>query len=282
MKFSPKTKLLRHKFGVIGFGKMAEALISGAMNAGVIARGQTLTLAHRPERDTLLRRKYGARVCKDMAPLCREADVLLLAVKPLQMTSVLADLAPHVGNKLIITVAAALPLATYRKALGKSARIVRVMPNTPAMVGCGAAGYFAGKNVSPADKKACEIFFSATGLLVELKKEALIDSVIAVSGSGPAFVYRYADAVIANGIKMGLSPDVSRRLAVKTLQGAARMLEVTGLPADELIAQVASKKGTTLAGLDAMDKNGFTVAIAAAMNAAVTRSREIALELKGA
>lgn len=266
--------------GVVGFGKMAEALVAGSLKMQVMSPERIVVLKRRPERDAQIKRLYKIRFANDLAALCAVSDALLLAVKPYQMAEVLAELKPHLETRLVITVAAGLDSSFYKKRLGKGLRLIRVMPNTPASLGYGAAGYFATNGVTAKDRSLCETFFGATGIVENVKREALIDAVIAVSGSGPAFIYRYAEIIAKGGTKLGLKKETAYRLAMQTLLGAAHMLSQTGLSPEELIAQVTSKKGTTLAGLAELERQGFADTVQAAMRAAVKRSIEIGKEME--
>lgn len=266
--------------GVIGFGKMAEALVAGALQKKVMPPNRVVALKRKAARDAQIKRLYKIRIAQDIRSLCAQADVLLLAVKPYQMTDALSELKPHLNGQLLITVAAGLSAKFYKKRLGEKIRLIRVMPNTPARLGYGAAGYFTAKGVTAKDGKICKAFFGATGLIEEVKREELIDAVIAVSGSGPAFLYKYAAIVAEGGVELGLKKEAAYRLAVQTLLGAAQMLAQTGLTPGELIAQVTSKKGTTLAGLAALERRGFAETVKSAMRAAVNRSMEIGKEME--
>lgn len=268
------------KIGVIGFGNLAGALISGALKKRVLRPTQILAVKHRPEKDRDLKKKYRMLFVDDIADVCRLADVILLAVKPQQMKDVLVLLRPYYRGQLVITVAAGLKTRFYQRYLGKTARVIRVMPNTAAAIGLGASAFFASESVTKADKTLCRDFFGATGFIEEVLNEKLIDAVIAVSGSGIAFVYKYALSVIEGGTKMGLKTRTARDLALKTLVGAAEMLRLTGSEPEELISQVTSKKGTTLAGLAVLEKKGFTRLIQAAMSKAARRAKEISEELE--
>jgi pyrroline-5-carboxylate reductase len=278
MAKTSKTSLAGLKLGVIGFGKMSEAILSCSLQKKTIRPQQILNLKHRAKRDADLKRRYKIQLAPDIATLCKNSNVILLGVKPQQMGDVLATLRPHLKNHLVITLAAGLSARFYQKCLGANLRLIRAMPNTPTQLGLGATAYFATKTVASKDKALCETFFAATGLIEEVKSEKLIDAVIAVSGSGPAFIYRYAANMIASGKKLGLSFEQAKRLALQTLLGATEMMRQTDATPDELIAQVASKKGTTLAGLDVLEKNGFDRLIQACLARTAARSAEISKE----
>lgn len=272
---SPKTKI-----GVIGLGNLAQALLSGVLKKQVLRPQQILAVKHRPEKDRDLKKKYRITFVDDIQDICRQADVILLAVKPQQMKDVLVLIRPYYRGQPIITVAAGLKVRFYQRYLGKTAPVIRVMPNTAAAIGLGAGAFFASKSVAKSEKELCLSFFGATGFIEEVPNEKLIDAVIAVSGSGLAFVYKYTLSVIEGGIKMGLKPNTARELALKTLIGAAEMLRQTGREPEELIRQVTSKKGTTLAGLAVLEKKGFARLIQTAMAKTAHRAKEISEELE--
>ena len=264
----------KSSLAVVGFGKMATAIVQGMISSKTVAPKSIAVLAHRPAKDKSLKKKFGLTIIESPEDLMA-AKVILLAVKPQQMESVLKEIAPHIKKQLVITVAAGLPLSFYQKHLGKNAPIIRVMPNTPSFLGLGASGYYCHRTVTSSQKKLFEKYFKPTGLLVELKKESLIDAVISVSGSGPAFLYLYAQAVMENGAKLGLNKKQARDLTLQTLKGATEMLIQTKLEPQKLIDQVTSKGGTTLAGLEILKKNKFTSIIQKCMNQAAKRSKEI-------
>lgn len=274
-------KPLKQNLGIIGFGNMAEAIVRGALQNSVIPPKQIYVLKHKADRDRNMKKKYHLQLAFNLQELCQNSEVILLSVKPQQMKEVLIALKPHLSKKhLILTIAAGLKVSYYKKLLGRNIKLIRIMPNTPAFIGQGAAAYFATQNATAKDKLFCKKFFGASGLITEVDKEKLIDAVIAVSGSGPAFLYKYAESVIQGGTKLGLSPQTAKELALQTLLGATQMLIETGETPETLIKKVTSKKGTTLAGLSVLQKNQFTNLIQKCMKAAAKRSEEISQELE--
>jgi len=171
--------------------------------------------------------------------------------------------------------AAGLPTSRLEAGLGGRPRVVRAMPNTPALVGTGMTVVVRGAHATAADERCAAELFGGVGEVVRVKDEALMDAVTGLSGSGPAYVYRFAEGLIAGAVAEGLDPAIARRLTYQTLRGAAVMLQETGRSPEELRVMVSSPGGTTLAGLAALDERGFVDAVAAAVTAATRRGREL-------
>lgn len=261
--------------GVIGFGKMAEAMIGRALASGTVKKKQIVVLTHKKSRDKSLKKKYGITLVDDMATLSRLSSLLFIAVKPQQMPPVLESLKPHFSNQLIMTVAAGLNVASYQKILGKNARVIRVMPNTPAMVGQGVFTVFAPRAVKSRDLKLCQNLLDPCGKTYFLKSESQMHVTSALAGSGPAFVVAFADALIQAVLPLGLNEKLARDLFLNTILGTVTLMQKSKLKAHELIAQVASKKGMTEAGLSVLDKNRFTQLLGECIQEAVKRSHEL-------
>jgi pyrroline-5-carboxylate reductase len=208
------------------------------------------------------------------------ADVLILATKPQQMGTVLAELRHHVTSKhLIISIAAGVRLAKLAEGMADAARkeplrIVRVMPNTPCLIGRSASGYSAGPHATPADLQLVEQLLSSVGQAFHVE-EKLLDAVTGLSGSGPAFVYVMIEALSDGGVRMGLPRNVASALAAHTVRGAAEMVLVTGEHPAVLKDRVASPGGTTIAGLQALEAGGVRGSLIAAVEAATKRSIEL-------
>lgn len=261
--------------GIIGLGKMGEAILHGAFSAEILSPKHIFSVRHRQERDLVLKRKYKIRLAPDLQDLCQKTKIILLAVKPQDVPGVIKELEIHWSHHLLISVAAGIETSYYKKHLGKNAKILRALPNTPSHIGYGATGYFATASVSRQERAFCEKLFSAIGIVVPIKKESQMNGVLAVSASGPAFVYEYANAVAQAGCKLGLSKKQSQVLTLETLHGATQMMRENHFKIQNLIAQVASKGGTTLAGLMVLKKKGFTKIIEECMKNTAKRAKEL-------
>jgi pyrroline-5-carboxylate reductase len=264
------------KIGFVGAGTMAGALAKGLL-ATKRFRARDLW-ASDAERKQLTRfaRVYGVARARDNGTLVAESEIVVLAVKPQIMQDVLAEIRPHATRRqLFVSIAAGMPTSRLEAGLGGRVRVVRAMPNTPALVGTGMTVVVRGAHATAADERRAAELFGGVGEVVRVKDEALMDVVTGLSGSGPAYVYRFAEGLIAGAVAEGLDEAVARRLAYQTLRGAAVMLQETGRSPEELRVMVSSPGGTTLAGLAVLDARGFVDAVAGAVGAATRRSREL-------
>ena len=262
------------KIGFLGGGNMAEALIAG-MVKGDFRPQDILAADISVDRLDYLEASYGLRRA-EARDLLLESDAVILAVKPQILPQVLPGLAGDISpDTLIISIAAGISLKDL-EILSGSRRIIRVMPNTPALVGYGVSVLSKAPlgTVQKADEALAQQIFSAVGDALWLEEEQM-DAVTALSGSGPAFVYRFADAMAESGVLMGLTRDLSSRLAVGTLLGAAMMLKENPDSPRTLESKVTSPGGTTIHGLAAMEKNNFSNSVKEGILAAVQRSREL-------
>lgn len=262
------------KIGVIGFGKMARIIIGRALAQKVLSRAQVLVLRHHPAKDRQIQKKWALSFV-GLKELFEKCDVILLAVKPQQMAAVLQDIKNHYRGQLIITVAAGIPVKFYQKILGKKPRLIRLMPNTPAKLGLGAFTLFAPRHVSKSDQGLCTGLMAPCGQIFVIKNENKMHATTTLAGSAPAFVFAFAEALIAAGQKMGLTKALSRALVNKTLTGSAMLLEKSADDPAALIAEVASKKGMTEAGLKVLEKKRFTQILMECMQKTQARSREL-------
>lgn len=263
------------RWGFIGAGKMATALIHGMLKAGVAT--PSTVLASDPSDAALesLAGVTGIGIQRSNVEVAKASDVVVLAVKPQSMSNVLNELSGELGkDRLTVSVAAGVRIETMAAALGPDARIVRVMPNTPALVGEGAAAYCLGPGVSPADEDLVRACLESVGVATRVD-ESLLDAVTGLSGSGPAFVYAIIEALSDGGVRMGLPRDVSTRLAAQTVMGAAKMVLTTGKHPGPLKDEVTSPGGTTIAGLHALERGGLRAALMDAVEAATRRSTEL-------
>lgn len=259
----------------VGAGNMAGALIRGLIGTGTVPADRIV--ASDPDRARLeaLRSELGVRTSADNADALRVADVIVLAIKPQVFQQVLPELAaPLPASALVISIAAGISTKIIEEALPSGARVVRTMPNTPALVGAGATAISGGSAATDADLALAETLFRSVGVCVRVP-EAQIDAVTGLSGSGPAYVFAMIEALRDAGVREGLSEETALLLASQTVFGAARLLlEGTDSP-ETLRERVTSPGGTTRAGLDSLEASGFAETVAGAVRAATRRSNEL-------
>ena len=226
-----------------------------------------------------LAQQYGVSTASGIGAQVADSDVVVLAVKPQQMRDVAASLAPQLRGQLLLSIAAGIRIADLSRWLGGYGAIVRSMPNTPALIGMGITGMVAQAGVSEAQRNAADQVMRAVGKTVWLDDEAKIDPVTAVSGSGPAYVFFFLEAMQQAALEMGLSAEQGRELALATFTGAAQLAAQSGDPVEVLRQRVTSKGGTTYAAITSMEGAGVKQAIIDAMKAAAARGRELGDEL---
>jgi pyrroline-5-carboxylate reductase len=264
------------RWGFIGSGKMATAMIQGMLRAGIAPAEAICTSDPLAAARAALQSATGITVFDANLPVLERSEVLVLAVKPQNMAEVLHQLRPVVTPEhLVISIAAGITLASIEDGLGSHGRLVRVMPNTPALVGEGASAYAMGPRTRPEDEAIVGSCLGAVGRAVRVPESAL-DAVTGLSGSGPAFVYLMIEALADGGVRVGLPRDVATLLAAQTVLGAAMMVRETGQHPGVLKDQVASPGGTTIAGLHALERGGVRGALIDAVEAATRRSAELA------
>ena len=263
--------MLPERIGAIGGGNMGEAFLRGLIRAG--AKPEQLIAADPdPARRSALERELGVRTTARNAEVVQASQLVLLAVKPDKLESAAEGL-PRDSGPLYLSVLAGRTLASLRRALGP--RVARAMPNTPALIGAGVSALALPADLPDADARQAEALLRAVGEVVRVPESAL-DAVTGLSGSGPAYVYLFIEALIDAGVREGLPAPVARQLAAATAVGAARMVaESTDHPA-QLRQRVTSPAGTTAAGLAALEQAGFRAAILTAVHAATARARELA------
>jgi len=263
------------RIGFIGGGNMAEALVRGLVGAGHAPASITVAEPVAARR-TVLARRYRVKVATGNAEAADGAAAVILAVKPQVIDDVLAGLADHVtGSQVVISIAAGVTLKRLQKTLGATARVVRVMPNTPCLVGRGVSVLCGGARARPADLKLARGLFATVGKAHVTDDEKVMDAVTGLSGSGPAYVYLFAEALIRGGVRAGLDADLAADLAYETIAGAAEMLIQTGQQPADLRGAVSSPGGTTLAGLESLEGGKFSATVAGGVVAATRRSREL-------
>jgi pyrroline-5-carboxylate reductase len=268
--------MLSQKFGMIGAGRMATALGSGFVRAGLLpAASLTASDPSEDARGAFARAVPGAKVVEDNRPVVAAADIVLLAVKPQKMTEALDSIRGSVRpDALVLSIAAGITLSRLTSGLPAGQRIIRIMPNTPCLIGRGASAFSLGKTATPVDGQLVARLLAAVGATFEVP-ETLLDAVTGLSGSGPAFVYTMIEALAAGGVAVGMSAELAGELAARTVAGAAEMVLQTGQTPDALRSQVTSPGGTTLAGLAVLRERGFSPAVEEAVRAATRRSVEL-------
>ena len=264
------------KIGFLGAGNMAGALIKGLLSAKLYRSQDILVSDALPQQLRKIKRAYKVDGVKSNREVVRESQTIVLAVKPQILPSVLEEIQPEVmKHNLFISIAAGVPLRRLEPGLGEKARVIRVMPNTPALLAKGMTVIVRGSKAKAQDEKLALTLFRGVGEALAIKDEALMDPVTGLSGSGPAYVYLFAEALITGGINEGLSSAVATQLTLQTLEGAVAMLKETGKEPKELREMVTSPGGTTLAGLSCLAKGRFTSTVSSAVSAATRRSREL-------
>ncbi|MBW2543655.1 MAG: pyrroline-5-carboxylate reductase [Deltaproteobacteria bacterium] len=269
--------LAKRRIAFIGGGAMAEAL-AGGLIAGGISAAQIRIAEPRPERCAQLRERLGVAAGADYADAVRDSDLIVLAVKPNVVPTALAALRAEdldLTRPLWISIAAGVRLASLEAGLCAEARIIRAMPNTPALVGAGATAICGNARVAAADRSDALALFESVGIALEAEAEELLDAVTGLSGSGPAYVFLLLEALIDAGERAGLPRESAEQLASQTVYGAAKLARESDSGPAKLREQVSSPGGTTLAGLAALDAGGFRELLARAVEAATRRSAEL-------
>jgi pyrroline-5-carboxylate reductase len=268
----------KKSIGFIGAGKMAEALISGIINASV-AKPDSITVSDMDaSRVKHMAGTYHVKSTGSNAKLAEACDVIVLAVKPNNVEKVLYEIKEFINeNKLIISIAAGIREEFIRKGLSwdMQPQVLRVMPNTPAQVLEGASGLYFNENCSEENIDYAKKVFDAVGVSVVIKKESMIDAITALSGSGPAYVFFFIEALSDAGVSMGLSRDVSQELAIQTVFGAAKMAKETGIHPTILKEMVTSPGGTTIQALRSLEMDGVKGSIIDAVNRAYKKSKKL-------
>ncbi len=262
------------KIAILGSGQMAEALIGGFLGSNAAEPGHLFATDVSEGRRDVIKRRFGIRVGSDNAEAAAWADVIVLAVKPQSLDAVLEPLTRTLGGRLLISIAAGVAIAQIAARAPGDTRIVRVMPNAPALVREGMSALAFGSGVGAQEEAFVKTLFESVGRVVVVE-ESWMDAVTGLSGSGPAYVFLAIEALADGGVKMGLPRSVAEVLAVQTVLGAARMVLETHEHPGRLKDRVASPGGTTIAGLHALEQGGLRASFMAAVEAATLRSREL-------
>jgi pyrroline-5-carboxylate reductase len=263
------------KVGFLGAGNMGEALIKGLLKTGIVSPESVFATDVRLERLEKLGKLYGIHTLSDNPLLVKRVDVVILAVKPQIIAPVLREVAPAVTpKKLVISLAAGVPASALRALLPKGVRLIRTMPNTPALVLEGATAIARADGLEAGDLKTAQEIFEAVGKVVVLEEE-LLDAVTGLSGSGPAYIALVIEALADGGVKMGLDRVTAMTLAAQTVLGSAKLLIETGAHPGQLKDMVTSPGGTAIAGIAALEEGGVRRTLINAVERAALRSREL-------
>ena len=262
------------KLTFIGGGNMAQAIIGGLAQKGFTASDITVVELIAEQR-TRLAQQLGVRAVASAAEAAPYGDIVIMAVKPQQMREACTPLLPYLKQQLIISIAAGLRLADLSRWLGGYGKLVRTMPNTPALIGAGVTGLYALPAVSETERIVAEHILQAVGSTLWISDEAQMDAVTAVSGSGPAYAFLFIEALQQAASELGFTPEQARQLSIETALGAARLAAQSDDPASALRERVTSKGGTTEAALRTMAERGVKNGIVAGILAADARGREL-------
>ncbi len=261
--------------GFLGAGKMATALAKGFVRTGIVTAKQIIAGDVSEAACAAFAKETGAKTTPFNPDVVKFAEILVLAVKPDQVGGLLGEIREHFTEKhLLISIAAGVPLAKLEAGLGAGARLIRVMPNTPALVGASASAFALNKSALPADAELAQRLFSAVGVVFQTK-ESLLDAVTGLSGSGPAYVYQFIEALSDGGVAAGLPRDIATKLAAQTVLGAAKMVLETGQHPGALKDMVTSPGGTTIEGIHELEKGKLRGTVMSAVRAATEKSRKL-------
>jgi pyrroline-5-carboxylate reductase len=266
--------MINKKICFLGAGNMAEAIISGLLKSRLVAPGNITACDIRKERLSFLKKKYKITVESENIKAVSKSDVIFVSVKPKDVASLLCEISPGLSkNKVVVSIAAGITIRSIEKEL-RGIPVIRTMPNTPLMVGFGAIGLSKGRWAQKKHLDLVSALFSVSGKVVKLP-ESKLNAVTALSGSGPAYVFYVCEAMEKAGALMGLPKDVSKVLTIQTILGSAKMLELSGVPAQELRRRVTSPGGTTEAAVKYFEANKFEDIFVRALRKAKDRAQEL-------
>ncbi len=262
------------KCSLIGVGRMGEAILKGLLP--LVEEGKISITGYEisSKRKEEIEKKFPISLASSLEEALDQAQVVILAVKPQHMDGLLREVGPSLGNRLLISVAAGITTSFLKERVAPDTRIVRVMPNTPALIGEGALAYTMGPNTTGEDRERVETLLSPLGTVVEVE-ERLMDAVTALSGSGPAYVFLFLQALIDGGVRVGLPRDLAFTLALKTMTGSLKLLEALQEHPVKMLEMVTSPGGTTMAALAVMEREGFKGIVMDAVAAAEARGKEL-------
>jgi pyrroline-5-carboxylate reductase len=267
--------LASHTIGFIGAGNMAEALIRGLVRGGHIAADRIHASGPRTERLDELKAAYAIHVTTDNRAVARTCGLVVLSVKPQILDKVLREIGDQLKpGTLVVSIAAGVDTEAIETAVAEGVRVIRAMPNTPALVGAGATAISAGRHANEADLATAKAMFDAVGITVSLD-EIHLDAVTGLSGSGPAYIFLILEALSDAGVKVGLSRRNAQKLAAQTVMGSAKMLLETDEHVGRLKDMVTSPGGTAIAGLHTLEEGGLRTTLINAVETATKRAREL-------
>lgn len=269
--------VLKHKkIGIIGTGNMGGALISGLVLSKATQPENVICSDLRLDVLEKIRETYGVETTTDNEVLCKASEIIIYAVKPQILANVLDGTTSCLDNsKLVISVAAGVPMVAIESHLDKELRLVRAMPNIPASVRAGATAIAAGPHAQAGDIELAKAVFDSVGETIFIQENILMDAITGLSGSGPAYIFVIVDALADAGVKMGLARHEAQLLATQTVLGAAKLLKETGAHPGQLKDMVTSPGGTAIAGVHTLEKGGLRTTLINAVEAATERSREL-------
>lgn len=267
---NPETRI-----GLIGAGKMASALAAGMLKGGVVSAEHVVATDVSTQAAEAFAELTNASIAPGIADVILQSEIIFLAVKPHHLKQLLTDMKDSVSDDhLIVSIAAGVSLETLQSGLEGKGRVIRVMPNTPCLVGAGACAYSLGAKATAEDARVLERLLSTVSLVHQVD-EPLLDAVTGLSGSGPAYVYQFIEALSDGGVRMGLPRSIATQMAAQTVLGAAKMVLDTGEHPGALKDAVTSPGGTTIAGLHALEQGSLRGTVMNAVQSATERSREL-------
>tara|TARA_A100001037_G_C15108865_1_gene617902 strand:+ start:1065 stop:1874 length:810 start_codon:yes stop_codon:yes gene_type:complete len=263
-----------HKITVVGGGRMGEALCLGIIKTKFAKLQNINVIEPLKERADYLREEHTLNVFSEYGEFILDSDILLIAVKPQVIDGVLSSIVNFYKGQIVISIAAGIPISRFLENFGENAKIVRVMPNTPCLIGSGASALCSSKETKEDDMSLALELFSSVGIVEEVP-EILMDAVTGLSGSGPAYVFQFIEALSDAGVRVGLTREQSLKLAAQTVYGSSKLLLETKEHPGKLKDMVTSPGGTTIAGLHALEKGGIRSSVIDAVIAATNRSNEL-------
>ncbi len=262
--------------GIIGAGNMGEALIKGLLNAQLVRPYEVIASGRTKKKLNRLEKTYGVHTTMDNLQVVNSTDTVILAIKPQNMDEVLPQIRPHVSQRhLIISIAAGIDMTRLRRGLGTKPKLVRTMPNLPALVDRGITAIYTNHRLPERYRRFAHQIFQAVGTTVDLRDEKLMDAITAFSGTGPAYFFAMMEGLRDAGVKLGLPRKLADALMKQTVTGAAAIVDQTNRSPEDLRAAVTSKRGTTWAAMSVFEKHGFWKIMEDAVKAAAKRSHAL-------